>query len=202
MKKLLLAGLAAATALVSGIPFVAAQDTGKQKGTPTMQAPRSRTSPHETVSERIGGRGGTLISITYGRPYRARGGKGEPRKICCGLVPWEKANRLGADEATLLVTPHPLEIQGKTIPAGAHTLYLVPSETGTSQLAFSSHVGKWGVPVDQTRDVARVDLNKERTGEMFEQLTIGIEPTSDTEGVIKIAWEQTMFSVPFTVKRT
>jgi hypothetical protein len=202
MKKLTPLVMLAAAALVCALPSLA-QDSQKKKDAPQKkQGSPQRASPHETINARIGeGRDRSLITITYGRPYRARAGKGEPRKIWGGLVPWDKADRLGADEATLILTQHPIEIQGKTIPAGAHTLYLVPSESGTSKLAFSSHIGKWGIPVDETRDVARVDLKKETIPEMVDQLTLSIEPTSPTQGLLKIRWEQTQFSVPFTVKR-
>jgi hypothetical protein len=198
MKKFIAIVLLTGAALTCALPL-AAQDNGKKKeGSPKMQGPRPRVSPHESVYARIGG---SLVSITYGRPFRAKGGQGEPRKIWGGLVKWDKADRLGSDEATLLLTQHPIEIQGKTIPAGAHTLYIIPSETGTSQLAFSSAIGKWGVPVDETHDVARVDLQKEPLDEMVDQLTLAIEPKSDSEGVIRIKWEQTQFSLPFTVKK-
>ena len=29
-----------------------------------------------------------------------------------------------------------------------------------SKLAFSSNLGKWGIPVDETKDVARFELKK------------------------------------------
>lgn len=202
MKKLIPLALVAGLMLACSGPLAAQPSEKKKEGAPKKQGPSQRVSPHETVSARIGeGRDRSLITITYGRPFSARGGKGEARKIWGGLVPWDKADRLGADEATLLLTQHPIVIGGKTIPAGAHTLYIVPSESGTSKLAFSSNIGKWGVPVDETRDVARVDLTKETIPEQVDQLTIGIEPTSVTEGVIKIRWEKTQFSVPFAVKR-
>ena len=34
------------------------------------------------------------------------------------------------------------------IPAGVYTLYFVPSESGTSKLAFSKKLGGWGIPGD------------------------------------------------------
>jgi hypothetical protein len=165
--------------------------------------PRPRVSPHETVSGYVGGdrRTGTLVTISYGRPYSARGGKGEPRKIWGSLVPWDKADRLGADEATLIVTQVPIDVGGKVIPAGAYTLYIIPSENGVSKLAFSSNIGKWGIPVDETHDVARFDLKRDTLSAPVDQLTIAVEG-NDTGGVLKIAWELTQFSLPFTVKKS
>lgn len=157
-------------------------------------------SPHETTSMTIGGRTGPRVTITYGRPYTKDPKTGEPRKIWGALVPWDKAYRLGSDEATLLLTQAPLVIGATTIPAGAYTLYLVPSETGASKLAFSTNIGKWGVPVDEAHDLARVDLKKDAVESVVDQLTLAVENDPAGGGVLKITWENTQFSVHFTTK--
>ena len=158
-------------------------------------------SPHETTSAVIGGGllgGGSRVTITYGRPFSASPKSGEIRKIWGGLVPWDKAWRLGSDEATTLITQKALKFGETTIPAGAYTLYFVPSKEGTSKLAFSSDLGKWGVPVDEKNDVARVPAVKSDLADQVDQLAISVAK-SDDGGVINIDWEKTRFSVPFTV---
>lgn len=163
---------------------------------------RVRVSPHETVQTTVGGRGGPRVTITYGRPYSKDPKTGELRKIWGNLVKWDKADRLGADEATLLLTQQPLAFGDTVIPAGAYTLYIIPSEKGTSQLAFSSNLGKWGVPVDETKDVARVNLKKDTIAQSVDQLAIAVVNDKDTGGgAIVIQWETTQFSAPFTVKK-
>lgn len=163
--------------------------------------PRARVSPHETTGAVIGDRrSGTRITITYGRPYTRDPKTHEPRKIWGGLVAWDKPDRLGADEATLLLTTTALKFGDTVIPAGAHTLYLVPSAQGTSKLVFSAALGKWGVPIDTTQDVARIDLAKHPLAESIDQLTIGVDADpAGTGGLLKIAWENTVFSAAFTV---
>jgi hypothetical protein len=147
-------------------------------------------------------RTGCRVTITYGRPTIANPRTGEVRQVWGGLVPWEKAWRLGSDEATLLLTQKPLQFGDTTIPAGAHTLYLVPSESGTTQLAFSSNLGKWGVPVDETTDIARVPMQKESLAESADPLTIKVVYVKESEsGVLTIAWERTQFSASFTVAK-
>src|SRR3954468_12567941 len=94
----------------------------------------NRISPHEIISAHVGSRGGPLMMIVYGRPYSKDPKSGEIRKIWGGLIKWDKADRLGADEATLLLTQQPMVFGDTVIPAGAYTLYIVPSETGTSKL--------------------------------------------------------------------
>ncbi len=168
---------------------------------PRVAAP-GRKSPHETISTVIGDRRtGNRITITYGRPYTNDPKTGNPRKIWGGLVAWDKADRLGADEATLLITQQPLLIGETTIPAGAYTLYIVPSENGPTKLAFSTNLGKWGVPVDETHDLARVELKKDSLEKSVEQLTLVIENNPGGGGTLKVMWENTVFSLPFTVQK-
>ena len=100
----------------------------------------------------------TLVSVTCGRPYTKDPKTGEPLKFCGGLVAGDKADRLGDDEATLLLTQRPLVIGNLTVPAGAYTLYIVPSAAGPGKLAITTNIGKWGVPVDKKSDLGRVEL--------------------------------------------
>ncbi|GAB1487834.1 DUF2911 domain-containing protein [Opitutaceae bacterium] len=164
-----------------------------------QQAPRP--SPPDVTSAVIGPRGGPRVIIFYGRPQSKDPKSGEIRKIWGGLVPFGKADRLGANEATTLLTSKPMIIGSTTIPAGAYTLYIVPSETGTSKLAFSKNIGKWGIPVDETQDVARVDLTKSTVDTRVDQLTITVSNVPDVTngGEIAITWENTRYTVAFTL---
>ncbi len=162
-------------------------------------AQERHVSPHETISARVGG---DRVTITYGRPFSVKPGTTEARKIWGALVPYDKPWRMGADEATTLITQQPLEIGGKTIPAGAYTLYMMPSETGASQLVFSTALGGWGIPVDTKHDLARVDLTKTTLDKPVDQFTMGIDPIQPgNNGVLKLSWETTQFYVPFTVAK-
>lgn len=197
----------AALALASSAPAFSQSASAPANAGQTVAAPaapRARVSPHETISTVIGDRRtGNRVTIVYGRPYAKHPRTGEMRKIWGGLVPWDKADRMGADEATLLITQQPIDFGGTTIPAGAYTLYLVPSLEGATKLAFSSNLGKWGVPVDEKSDVARVDLTKQSVEPKVDQLTIAVENDQATGGgVLKIVWEDTQFSAPFTVKKS
>lgn len=162
-----------------------------------VSAQERRLSPHQTFSARLDG---DRVTITYGRPYTIKPGTTQVRKIWGGLVPYGRPWRMGADEATLLLTQKPLEIGGKTIPAGAYTLYMVPEENGPSQLAFSSALGGWGIPVNTRHDVARVDLTKTTLDTPVNQFTMSIRKNDDG-GTLKMSWETTEFSVPFTVQK-
>jgi ABC-type transport system substrate-binding protein len=168
----------------------AATSLAAQPAPAAKMASTGGKSPHETFGVVLGPRAtGNRVTITYGRPFA------KERKIYGGLVPWDKADRLGSDEATLLLLQKPLMIGDAKLPAGAYTLYLVPSETGASKLAISSNIGKWGIPVDEKSDVARVELKKAALDNHVEQLTLAIEKDQADGGVLKISWEKTQFSV-------
>ena len=141
------------------------------------------------------------MTITYGRPFTKDPKTGEPRKIWGALVPWDKAWRTGSDEATVLITQKPIMFGETEVPAGAYTLYTIPAESGASKLAISKSLGAWGVPVDEKNDLVRVDAKKEATDKQLDQLTITVEKNASGGGVIKMAWENTQYTVAFTVKK-
>ena len=155
-------------------------------------------SPHETTSAVIEG---CRVTITYGRPFTKDPKTGEPRKIWGGLVPWGKAWRTGSDEATVLLTQKPLMFGDTLVPAGAYTLYTIPSESGTSKLAISKNLGAWGVPVDEKNDLARVDMKKGPAEKQSDEFTMAVTKNDWGGGLIKLTWEDTQFTVPFTVNK-
>jgi hypothetical protein len=157
-----------------------------------MTAQQVRKSPHETISKVLGD---NRVTVTYGRPYTKDPNTGAPRVIWGSLVHWDRPDRLGADEATTLVTQQPIMVGNALVPAGAYTLYQIPSENGVSKLAISTNVGEWGVPVEVTHDLARVDLKRETLDKPVDQLTLAIEKDGSGGGVLKIKWETTQFSV-------
>lgn len=86
------------------------------------------------------------------------------------------------------------------VPAGKYTLYMIPEEKGTSKLAISKTTDQPGEPVDDKNDLARVDLKKDALDKTVDQFTIAIATEKgQTGGVLKFLWENTQFSVPFSV---
>jgi len=186
--------LALAGVLVSGSCLLAQ---------PAKVASTGGISPHETTSAVIGGRNGDRVTVTYGRPFSKDPKTGEIRKIWGTLVPWGKVWRAGSDEATTLITQQPIVIGDTTIPAGAYTLCMLPDEKGTSKLIINKAVGQWGIPYTpdlEKQELGRFDLKKDAIDKQVDQFTIAVENTP-TGGVIKLTWETTQFSLPFTVKK-
>jgi hypothetical protein len=170
-----------------------------------LMAQQKRVSPHDTISTVIDG---NRVTIVYGRPYTKDPHTGEARKIWGGLVPYGQIWRTGSDEATLLITQKPISFGDTTIPAGAFTLWTLPNEDGTAKLAINKQIGQWGVGrgdpkqvYDESLDVARINLKKDALDKPVDQFTMVIEKNPSGGGLLKLMWESTQFSVPFTVKK-
>lgn len=160
-----------------------------------LAAQQKKASPHETVKETIDG---NTITVVYGRPYTKHPKTGEVRKIWGELVPFGKVWRTGADEATLFTTEKTIEMGGTSIPAGTYSLFTLPDENG-AKLIVNKQTGQWGTKHDAEQDLARIDMKKEALESPVDQFTIAVEKNGDSGGVLKLMWESTQYSVPFTV---
>ena len=161
-------------------------------------AQQKRASPHETTSLVVDG---NRVTLVYGRPYSKAPKTGETRKIWGTLVPYGKVWRTGADEATLLITQKPIKLGDLDLPAGAYTLFTLPTEDGKAKLIVSKQLGQWGLQYDEKNDLGRTDLKKEALDKTVDQFTMSVEKNKSGGGVIKMTWENTQFSVPFTVQK-
>src|SRR2546428_10608540 len=136
--------------------------------------------------------GGTALSVRYSRPSM-RG-----RVIFGNVVPWNQVWRTGANQATVLETSADLTVAGTTVPAGKYSLWTIPSPTGW-KLIVNKNTGQWGTDYDRRYDLARLDMRGEDPREPCGQFTIAIEPKG-TGGVLKLEWEKTRASIPFSAK--
>ena len=161
-------------------------------------AQQKRVSPHETISATFDG---NRVTVIYGRPYSKDPKTAEMRKIWGGLVPYGKVWRTGSDEATTLITQQPLVFGETTIPAGAYTVFTLPEEDGAAKLIFNKQLGQWGTQYDEKQDLARVDLKKDALDKPTDEFTILLEKNPAGGGTLKLAWEGTQYSAPFTVKK-
>jgi hypothetical protein len=165
-------------------------------GAAPLMAQQKRISPPDITGAVIDG---NRVSIFYSRPYTKDPNTGAARKIWGGLVPYGKVWRTGANEATLLVTQQPILIGGKTVPAGAYTLFTLPEENGDSKLIINKQIGQWGLQYDEKQDFARVPLKKDALKEPLDQFVMSVEKNPDGPGgIIKLMWESAQYSVPFT----
>ena len=147
-------------------------------------------SPRDSVKAIFAGK---TVTVNYGRPS-ARG-----RKIIGGVVPYNQIWRTGANEATTLNTEADLVLGGLMIPRGTYSLYTVPSKTSW-QLVVNKEVGQSGLVYHQRLDFARIKLQKAGIKDYVERFTVSIERVGPSSGVLKLAWEKTALTIPFTLK--
>lgn len=150
-----------------------------------------RLSPHEIHEFDVDG---CHFTINYGRPYM-RG-----RVIWGGLVRWGRWWMPGADEATILTTSQPIAIEGLAVPAGQHTLYMLPEE-GTSRLVVNNEVGQFHTVYHPNRDLGRVDLAMRKLDEPVEQMTFTIAAREGGGGVLRLVWADREYSAAFVVSK-
>jgi hypothetical protein len=138
-----------------------------------------RISPHETVSLDLNG---NSITITYGRPYL----KG--RELGKDLAPFGSVWRLGADEATKLTVTAPARFEGgPQLAAGSYSLWAI---TGPSKwtMIVNKKADTWGTRYDQSQDLARFDLDVQKTPSPVEEFTITLGKVSGDTAKATFAW--------------
>ena len=147
-------------------------------------------SPPAETSVTINGK---KISINYSAPSM-RG-----RKIMGELVPYAAVWRTGANAATSLKTEGNLTINGLKVPKGDYTLYTFvdPSQW---LLIVNKQTGQDGTDYDQGQDLGRAKMTMSKSPAPVEKFTITLTGTGGNKGLLKLAWENTVASVPFTVE--
>lgn len=188
--------------------------------TQVVAAQRRITSPDGHAATEIRGRyvgatpvytNGKFIEISYGRPIK-RGrdlfGSGDTygQRLNAGAPVW----RAGADVSTYLMSEVPLAINGKTVPAGGHTLFVELKE-GTWTLIVSDWEPQARFnPADKTRlwgsygytpdkDVVRAPMALITLPYSVDQLTWLFLDMSDNGGTLALMWDRVMATVTFTV---
>ena len=165
-----------------------------------LMAQQKRISPHETISKTIND---GLVMVVYGRPYLKDPKSGETRKIWGGLVPFGKVWRTGADEATSARHRKTADLR-RNHDSGRERIRCspLPTEDGSAKLIISKQLGEWGAyTYDEKQDLARIDLKKETAHRARGRVHDGASIKTAAGGVLKLMWESTGYSVPFTVKK-
>jgi len=168
--------------------------------------PLGQLSPPDSVRATIAG---TTIAVDYGRPAM-RG-----RTIFGGIVPWNRVWRTGANLATRFTTSADLVMGGTTIPKGSYTLWTLPAPTGWKLIlnnqtkapcegqacGVPTRAPLWGTEYAADSDFTRVDATTEQLPRPVEQFTIAVLPQGNG-GIIRMDWERTRISIPFTRKQS
>lgn len=138
----------------------------------------------------------TEIAIAYGRPV-ARG-----RTLFPDLVKWDREWNPGADSATRITISRPVEIEGRAVPAGEYSVWVVPRASGpwTVILSRSAHIMHTPYPGADS-DALRVDVMPEQ-GAHMETLAYYFPVVLRDEAVLRLHWGTTVIPIriraPFT----
>ncbi len=131
----------------------------------------------------------TEISIEYGRPT-ARG-----RVLFPDLVKWERVWNPGADSATRIAVSREIELEGRLLPAGEYSIWLIPKEGApwTLILSRAAHVFHTPYP-GESHDALRVDIAPEQ-GAHMEALAFYFPVTLREDAELRFHWGTTILPV-------
>lgn len=199
MKHVKLIVPALALSIAAAIPLLAQPASTAPAAPATAPKPApARLSPAAITSTVIDD---NRVTLVYSRPFTKDPKTGTARKIWGGLVPNGEVWRLGANEASLLLTQQPITIGTTTVPAGAYSIFLLPVENGTSKLIINKQLGQWGSQYDEKQDLARIDLKTSTPAASVDQFTMSVAKAPTGGGLLTIAWDNQEFSVPYAVKK-
>ena len=183
------------------------------------------SSPRGTAAIQVGGTwsgtgddrrytGGSWITVDYGRPIlRGREnifGKGADygKTVNPDAPLW----RAGANDTTRLTTQVPLELGGKTIPAGEYNVFVdLKEKAWTLVLSTQPRQPKYdpndkvllygAYNYDPKFDTLRAPMRLSTSTTSTEQFTIGFADVKPERGVLYMAWDRTIGSIDFTVRK-
>lgn len=153
-----------------------------------------RISPFDSATVRLDGE---EIKVCYSRP-RTVG-----RPIMGRVVPYGEPWRLGANEATSIRVPVPVEIAGVPLESGSYSLYVIPSREEW-QVIVNAEVERWGIPIDdlvREQDIGSGIVPVEPTEEPVELLTFSFRSLAVDAVELVVEWADTRVLIPIRARR-
>lgn len=106
---------------------------------------------------------------------------------------------MGANESTEIKFYQRVNIGGKSIKAGAYSLFAIPDQDKWT-LIINRQIDRWGAfTYDQTKDVVRVDVPVKTLDKPIESFAITFSPQSQGANLV-MAWDKTLVELPITIK--
>jgi len=148
-------------------------------GACSAKAQPGRRSQRGTVTQSING---TEISIRYYRPV-LRGRTAFP-----DVVGWGRTWTPGADSATRLETSGPLEIEGKALPAGKYSIWVIPEEKDAWTVIFNRTADAFHLSHDESQDALRVQANGMTAAQSVETLQMSFPLVDADSAIMQLQW--------------
>lgn len=151
-----------------------------------------RKSPKASVAYTIGY---TAVTINYSSPAL------RDREIWGSLEPYENVWRAGANEATTIEFSTDVVVEGKFLPAGKYSFFLIPHEKGPWTAIFNKVADQWGAyEYDRSNDAIRVDALVKDSDIEEEYLNYTIVKQGPDAGYIRLGWGEKRIYVRFKVE--
>jgi hypothetical protein len=148
-------------------------------GACSADAQPGRRSQRGTVTQSVDG---TEISIRYYRPV-LRGRIPFP-----DVVNWGRTWTPGADSATRIETSGPLEIEGKALPAGKYSVWVVPDEKDAWTVIFNRTANAFHLTHDESQDAVRVQARPTTAAQSVETLEFSFPLVDADSAVMQLQW--------------
>jgi hypothetical protein len=117
----------------------------------------AQEKPKSTAEKATGTINGAKIEINYGSPSVRE------RKIWGELVPFGQIWRAGANDATTFETNKEINVEGKKLPAGKYSLFIIPNQTDCIVI-FNKEAKQWGAyKYKESEDQLRVTVKQDIT---------------------------------------
>jgi tetratricopeptide (TPR) repeat protein len=171
-----------------------------------LSLPPSGNNQKASVTQYIGP---VRVAIDYSSPaVHAPNGQDRRGQIWGKLVPYGMTNlgfgngkpgpwRAGANENTVFTVSHPVEIEGKTLPAGRYGLHMIANPDEWT-LIFSKNSNAWGsFFYEESEDALRVVV-KPKKHDYREYLTYEFTNRKADEATAEMQWED--LAVAWTMK--
>ena len=143
-----------------------------------------KPSPAATATGKIGT---SDVTVAYSSPAV----KG--RAIYGALVPYGEVWRAGANEATTVAFSKPVTVQGKALPAGTYSFFVIPT-TKQWTVIFNKEPKQWGAyKYNQKLDALRVMVTPRKAASPNERLSYTV-----TSKGLTLSWEK--LELPIVIK--
>jgi Protein of unknown function (DUF2911) len=152
------------------------------------EAQPGRRSPRGTVTQSVNG---TEISIRYYRPV-LRGRVAFP-----GVVSWGRTWTPGADSATRIETSGPLDVEGKSLPAGKYSIWVIPRENEAWTVIFNRAADVFHLSYDESQDALRVDAKATTSTDAVETLEYSFPLVDADSAIMRLQWG--VFALPLRI---
>lgn len=140
-----------------------------------------RASQRQAIEQTIGD---TEVRIVYHRPNlkeRKAFGEGE------AIVPFGRVWRAGANEATVFEFTNDVSVNGKELPKGKYSFYLIPNESSWTVI-FNKSWEQWGTQYDESMDAVRFEVTPVMSETPEETLTYGLSDVTESTAKVILSW--------------